>query len=237
MNKKTLILVLNNKGGCGKTFVASAMICAIEAVNREVVQLDIDGGNSDLRLLHPSACFAEQKFDDIIEIVEEAKDIVVADFPAGSIDAFLAWTDELGFFEAMASGGVRVVIVIPVTNQPSCPVGAKVIIDELSKKRAACEIVVALNFVEGPPSAWLECGARKRALEDGAKEVSVPQLYPKLAQDLRNKYLTLVSWSDAEKLSGANRLRLEKYSTELFSEIQSAIGIHALSTQEEKGGK
>ncbi len=91
MNKR-LDLVINGKGGVGKSFFAVNFVQFLKDKTIGHIAIDSDNENSTLKRFHPEARFLDlasrRELDSIFAALEEAN-LVVVDCRAASTDLFL----------------------------------------------------------------------------------------------------------------------------------------------------
>ena len=102
--QKQINLVLNGKGGVGKSFFAINFVQYLKDRQIPHVALDTDNENSTLKRFHPDARFVNlsnlRELDGLVAAVESAC-LVVVDCRAASTDVFLNYFTELTVFDVL----------------------------------------------------------------------------------------------------------------------------------------
>jgi MinD superfamily P-loop ATPase len=99
MNKK-INLVINGKGGVGKSFFATNFVQYLKDCGVEHRAIDSDHENSTLKRFHPEAEFIDlehRREIDCVFTAAESCDLLVIDCRAASTDLFIAFLDEVDF--------------------------------------------------------------------------------------------------------------------------------------------
>src|SRR3989304_1928499 len=95
---KRLDLIINGKGGVGKSFFAVNFVQFLKDKGIAHVAIDSDNENSTLKRFHPDARFLDlanrRELDHIFAALETAN-LAVVDCRAASTDLFLDYFDEI----------------------------------------------------------------------------------------------------------------------------------------------
>ena len=117
--KKRLILILNGKGGVGKSFFAVNFVQYLKDRQIPHVAFDSDDENSTLKRFHSEVEFinASQptEIDKMVHALDD-QDVVVVDCRAASTDLFLNYFTELTVFDVLQSLGAALTVVSPVRS-------------------------------------------------------------------------------------------------------------------------
>jgi hypothetical protein len=115
---KRLILILNGKGGVGKSFFAVNFVQFLKDKGIAHVAIDSDNENSTLKRFHPETLFFDLNNGRILNaafIALAKTDLVVVDCRAASTDLFIDYFAEIDLSAALASLGAKLTLVVPVT--------------------------------------------------------------------------------------------------------------------------
>lgn len=172
-----LIGVINQTGGVGKTFATTNLEACRRLAGLQTVLVDCDSFQPDaseiggrlVRFLPQSerqevinidlatASVAAERgggFDAALafdQIVNAAADrFTIADFPANGVALFASYLAH-GGASALAAGGIRLRLVVPVTPRVAAITGGRETIEALSKAAPSADIVLAPFHVRGDP--------------------------------------------------------------------------------------
>jgi hypothetical protein len=101
---KQIDLVINGKGGVGKSFFATNFVQYLKDRGIAHCAIDSDHENSTLNRFHPDSDFINlehRREIDHIFIAAEAADLLVIDCRAASTDLFIDFFDEVGLVEVL----------------------------------------------------------------------------------------------------------------------------------------
>ena len=117
---KRLDLILNGKGGVGKSFFAVNFIQFLKDKGIAHVAIDSDNENSTLKRFHPETRFLDlgnrREMDAIFTALEKAN-LVVVDCRAASTDLFLDYFAEVDLTAVLKAFGAAVTLVMPVNHE------------------------------------------------------------------------------------------------------------------------
>jgi cellulose biosynthesis protein BcsQ len=224
---KRLILILNGKGGVGKSFFAVNLVQYLKDRGVAHVAIDSDNENSTLKRFHPDAVFvalAERRGPDTIFNTLEQANLVVMDCRAASTDLFIDFFAEINFASVLSALGASLTLVMPVNHESDSVDQVQRLADEFDNK---CGYVVVRNAAHSKNFALYE-GAEVRAqIKDhlGGKEISMAQLPDWLVVALNAQNLTISAALKHPAFSLLDRQRLQTWQHSLYSEIESAIDL------------
>ena len=224
---KRLILILNGKGGVGKSFFAVNLVQYLKDRGIAHVAIDSDNENSTLKRFHPDAVFvalAERRGPDTIFNTLEQANLVVMDCRAASTDLFIDFFAEINFASVLSALGASLTLVMPVNHESDSVDQVQRLADEFDNK---CGYVVVRNAAHSKNFALYE-GAEVRAqINDhlGGKEISMAQLPDWLVVALNAQNLTISAALKHPAFSLLDRQRLQTWQHSLYSEIESAIDL------------
>ena len=107
---KQINLVINGKGGVGKSFFATNFVQYLKDCGIAHCAIDSDHENSTLKRFHPDSEFINlehrREIDRMFTTAETA-DLLVIDCRAASTDLFIDFFDEVGFAEVLRAHSTR----------------------------------------------------------------------------------------------------------------------------------
>ena len=119
MNKQ-INLVINGKGGVGKSFFATNFVQYLKDRGVAHRAIDSDHENSTLKRFHPEADFINlehRREIDRVFTTAETCDLLVIDCRAASTDLFIDFFDEVGLTEVLRSIDARLTVICPVNHE------------------------------------------------------------------------------------------------------------------------
>jgi MinD-like ATPase involved in chromosome partitioning or flagellar assembly len=224
---KRLILILNGKGGVGKSFFAVNLIQYLKDKDIAHVAIDSDNENSTLKRFHSEAVFldlAERRGPDAIFNTLEKANLVVMDCRAASTDLFIDFFAEINFTSVLSALGASLTLVMPVNHESDSVDQVQRLADEFDKK---CSYVVVRNAAHSKSFALYEGSEVRAQIKDrlGGKEISMAQLQDWLVVALNEQNLTIYAAIKHPAFSLLDRQRLQTWQHNLYSEIESAANL------------
>src|SRR5215471_4929422 len=117
---KRLVLILNGKGGVGKSFFAVNFIQFLKDKGIPHAAIDSDNENSTLKRFHADAEFLDlgnrRELDGIFTALEKAN-LVVMDCRAASTDLFSDYFVEIDLAAVLTALGATLTLVMPVNHE------------------------------------------------------------------------------------------------------------------------
>jgi hypothetical protein len=216
---KILLLVLNGKGGVGKSFFATNFVQHLKDHALPHAAIDTDHENSTLKRFHPEAEFINlsqpQQSDLMFERLQKHP-LVVVDCRAASTDLFLDYFSELQVFDILADLHAQLVIVSPVNHEADSIEQVRIISDGLGEK--ARYVVVRNHSHSDEFRLWDASQARTRVLADlNGCEIVLPKLYPWLVTAINEHEVTISAATKHTAFSILDRQRLKNW-LRLFNE-------------------
>ena len=142
---KQLYLVLNGKGGVGKSFFAVNLVQFLKDRGVPHLAVDTDNENSTLKRFHPEATFIridrEKEIDRLFDALEQT-DLIVADCRAASTDIFLRYFAAVDLFGALANWSATLTIISPINHEMDSVEQVRLLSDKLGKQ---CRYLVVKN--------------------------------------------------------------------------------------------
>jgi hypothetical protein len=221
---KRLILILNGKGGVGKSTFATHLVQFYKDLGAAHRSVDTDNENSTLKRFHPDAEFvdltAPRGLDLLFELLPQTHTVIV-DCRAASTDLILGYCAEVSIFEVLGSLGARLTVVMPVNHEPDSLEQLRVISSALDNR---CDYVVVRNQVHSDQFALYDKSRiRSRLLSElRAHEITMPKLYDWLVTGLSEHNITVTATIAPGKFTLIDRQRLVNWWRTLRAQMESA---------------
>jgi cellulose biosynthesis protein BcsQ len=221
---KRLDLILNGKGGVGKSFFAVNLVQYLKDKKIQFVACDCDNENSTLKRFHGEVEFLElahpRGLDPMIRALENF-DLVVVDCRAASTEVFFNYFDEINLPETLQTLSAALTVVMPVNQEADSIDQLQRIVGKLKK---TCSYVVLRNAVHNNNFVLYDQSVihDKLQKELGAKEITMAKLQPWLVEELSHKNLTITAALTDGRFYLLDRQRLQTWQRKLYAEIESA---------------
>jgi cellulose biosynthesis protein BcsQ len=221
---KRLNLILNGKGGVGKSFFAVNLVQYLKDKKIQFVACDCDNENSTLKRFHGEVEFLElahpRGLDPMIRALEKY-DLVVVDCRAASTEVFFNYFDEINLPETLQTLSAALTVVMPVNQEADSIDQLQRIVGKLKK---TCSYVVLRNAVHNNNFVLYDQSVihNKLQKELGAKEITMAKLQPWLVEELSHKNLTITAALTDGRFYLLDRQRLKTWQRKLYAEIESA---------------
>jgi hypothetical protein len=222
--QKQINLVINGKGGVGKSFFAVNLVQYLKDRGLAHRAIDSDHENSTLKRFHPEADFInlEQKRElERMFTAAETCDLTVIDCRAASTDLFLDFFLEVGLTDTLRSLDARLTIISPVNHEADSVEQIRVLSDALGD---VCRWIVVKNEAHSEAFNLYERSKMRRHLLDalGAREISMPRLYDWLVTMLNEENITVTTALKHPAFNLIDRQRLKHWQTGLYSQLEAA---------------
>src|SRR5208283_2203412 len=177
--QKQINLVLNGKGGVGKSFFAANFVQYLKDQQTPYVAIDTDNENSTLKRFHPDALFVNlanlRELDKLVAAVESAR-LVVVDCRAASTDVFVNYFAELTVFDVLNSIGAALTVVSPVNHDLDSVEQINTIAEAFNNR---CRYLVVKNHALTEHFAIYDNSKTRKHLLNhlAAKEMTMPRLH------------------------------------------------------------
>ncbi len=239
--RRTVNFVLQGKGGCGKTVVASLLAQSIQATGEPLVCIDTDPTNKSfaditslrverVQLLNGMKLNVEVMNEVISRVADEDTNFVF-DNGAGSYQPMMTYLLEAGLFEWLAEAGKRVVVHVPVIGSEALS-HMVIALEHMTRTIPACvDVIPWHNPFFGPlvTDAGIDLEETEMYAEMAARfhaTIKLPALNPDysgacFAKILKNKQ----TFADARADQSINRLSkmfLEQAWAPIHQQIQAA---------------
>jgi cellulose biosynthesis protein BcsQ len=222
---KRLDLILNGKGGVGKSFFAVNFVQYLKDKNILFAACDCDNENSTLKRFHGEAVefvdLSRPRALDAMFRAFEKTDLVVVDCRAASTEIFFDYFDQINLRATLQTLSAALTLIIPVNHEADS-------VDQLQritgKLEDACSYVVLRNAVHDDTFAvYDQSVVRKRLRKDfGMKEITMTRLQPWLVEELSLKNLPITEAVKDGSFYLLDRQRLQTWQRNLYTEIESA---------------
>ena len=219
---KRIVLVLNGKGGVGKSFFAVNLVQYLKDSGVPHVAFDTDNENSTLKRFHPEASFvdlAQSRQLDAIFDVRKTSDLTVVDCRAASSDLFLDYFREVEIGSVLAELGTRLTVAIPINHDADSVDQVQRITDSLG---GMSQYLVVRNAAHSASFALYESLAvRARLLTEwGAREIELPRLQDWLVEALNGDNLTITRALTHPALSLLDRQRMRGWQRRFYASLE-----------------
>lgn len=224
---KRLILILNGKGGVGKSFFAINFVQFLKDKAIAHVAIDSDNENSTLKRFHPDARFLDldspRELDQIFGALEQAN-LVVVDCRAASTDLFINYFTEIGLSTVLAAFGAKLTLIVPVNHESDSVDQVQRLAEEFGKK---CSYVVVRNASHSDSFALFDSAEVRARLKNelGGREIAMTRLQDWLVEALNAENVTVTSAVKHPGFSLLDRQRLQIWQRTLNAEIESVADL------------
>jgi hypothetical protein len=223
--QKRLILFPQDKGGIGKSFVATLLYDFLTAHEVRLKTFDLDHSNSTFQRYVPEAEFIDTDVDAdklgvLDRLVEADADTVLADNRAAGGEKIRCYLDDTRLTESQAELGVRLVFVlIAIDDKDAASQTAELVETYAGRVRW----LVVRNHRDGESLHLYENSQARRALRElGAGEVSVLCLIEVTRNRLQHANLTVGKGRFSEKLPILDRSRCIRFHDLMTGEFLKA---------------
>jgi hypothetical protein len=222
MNKQ-INLVINGKGGVGKSFFATNLVQYFKDAVFAHRALDTDHENSTLKRLHPEAEFVsleDKRGLDAVFHAVEANALLVIDCRAASTDLFLDYFAEVVLSEVLSVYDARLTLICPVNHEADSVEQVRLLSDALGQQ---CRYLIVKNQAHSEGFDLYEGSKMRSHLLStlGAREITMPRLYDWLVTTLNRHNVTVSTALTHPAFHLLDRQRLKHWQSKLYSEIRS----------------
>jgi hypothetical protein len=224
---KRIILFPQDKGGIGKSFVATLLHDFLIEEGVRVKAFDLDHANSTFQRFVPEAEFIDTDIDAdklgvldrIVHVLPET-DVVLVDNRATGGSKVLAYLDETRLPELQAEFDCVLVFVVIATDDKDANSQIAELLDTHGER---VSWLVARNLRDGDSlSLFAQSNSRKRLADLGAVEVDVPCLAEVTRNRLQDTNLTVGRGRTAAPLHLLDRSRCVRFHTRMAVEFSKA---------------
>lgn len=227
MPTKRIILFPQDKGGIGKSFVATLLHDYLTDAGVRLKSFDLDHANSTFNRLVPEAEFIDTDvdadklgvLDRIVEALPEA-DAVIVDNRATGGSKVLAYFDETRLPELQAELDCMLVFTVIATDDKDANSQIAELLDSHGPR---VRWLVARNLRDGGTlDLFAQSNARNRLLGHGAVEVDVPCLAEVTKNRLQQANLTVGRGRESDALHLLDRSRCIRFHDRMREEFGKA---------------
>jgi hypothetical protein len=224
---KRLDLILNGKGGVGKSFFAVNFVQFLKDKGIAHLAIDSDNENSTLKRFHSDTRFLDlekrRELDGIFSALEKAN-LVVMDCRAASTDLFIDYFDEIDLPAVLSALDTALTLVMPVNHESDSVDQVQRLADQFGKK---CNYVVIRNAAHSDSFALFESSEVRAQLKDklGGREIAMCRLQDWLVEALNAENLTITGAAKNPAFSLLDRQRLQTWQRKLYAEIESVADL------------
>jgi hypothetical protein len=224
---KRLDLILNGKGGVGKSFFAVNFVQFLKDKGIAHVAIDSDNENSTLKRFHPDTRFLDldhrRELDGIFAALEKTN-LVVMDCRAASTDLFIDYFAEIDLPAVLTAVGAALTLVMPVNHEADSVDQIQRLADQFGQQ---CSYVVVRNAAHSDSFALFESSEVRAQLKDklGGREIAMSRLQDWLVESLNAENLTITAATKHPAFSLLDRQRIQTWQRKLYTEIESVAGL------------
>ncbi len=222
--KKQIDIILNGKGGVGKSFFATNFVQYLKDNRIDHRAIDTDNENSTLKRFHREAAFVNidkvQEIDQIFAKFEES-DLVIVDCRAASTDIFLDYFAEVQVFDILAMLDASLTVVSPVNHEADSVEQVKIIAETLG---ARCRYIVVKNQAHSDQfKIYDNSRTRARVIDElCGREIVMPRLYDWLVTGLHETNLCITEAVGHAEFSLVDRQRLRNWQGKFYEQLEQA---------------
>lgn len=224
---KRLIIVLNGKGGVGKSFFATNFVQYLKDRKQLHRAIDTDNENSTLKRYHREADFVDLNDPrglDALFAAVEASPLVVMDGRAASTDLILDYFAEVSAFDLLDGMNASLTLAIPINHEADSVTQAKLIADTLDER---CQYLIVRNQAHSEHFALYEKSRTRSRLIDElhAGEMVMSRMYDWLVAALNQHNLTVTDALQHEAFNVVDRQRLKNWQRSFFAQLDEHQGM------------
>lgn len=233
---KRLVLVMNGKGGVGKSFFATNFVQMLKDRDVSHRAFDSDNENSTLKRFHPEVEFldlADPRGLDPMILSLQSVDLAVVDSRAASSEVFLTFLISHDAPALLADLHAELTLAIPIGGDVDSIEQIQCMVESLG---GGCRYVLVRNEMLGDRLRLFDAAKiRKRLVDElGAREIAMPSMQPWLVATLNLHGLTPTAGVNHPSLSILDRQRLKTWQRRFNAEIDSAAALLLVGTATRK---
>jgi cellulose biosynthesis protein BcsQ len=225
--KKQLNLILNGKGGVGKSFLAINLVQYLKDKSIQFVACDSDNENSTLKRFHPDAEFINlaqpRSLDEMFRAFERT-DLVVVDCRAASTDVFLRYFAAIDVASVLRVLDARLTLLMPVNHEADSLDQVQRLVEAMADH---ARFVIIRNQVHADAfTLYDQSQVRVRLLKKlEAKEITMLRMEEWLVEGLNRLNLTITNATKHESFYLLDRQRLMTWQRRLYEQIDSVASL------------
>ena len=222
--KKQLNLILNGKGGVGKSFLAVNLVQFLKDKSIPFAACDSDNENSTLKRFHPDAEFINlaqsRSIDDMFRALEHT-DLVIVDCRAASTDVFLRYFAAIDVAAVLRALDARLTLLMPVNHEADSLDQVQRVVEAMADH---ARFVIIRNQVHAESfTLYEQSQVRVRLLRKlEAREITMPRMEEWLVEGLNRVNLTITAAARHESFYLLDRQRLLTWQRRFYEQIESA---------------
>jgi hypothetical protein len=220
---KRLDLILNGKGGVGKSFFAVNFVQFLKDKGIAHVAIDSDNENSTLKRYHPDARFLDldrrRELDGVFTALEKSS-LVVMDCRAASTDLFIEYFAEIDLPDVLTAMGAQLTLIMPVNHEADSIDQVQRLAEQFGKQAG---YVVVRNAAHSDRFTLFEASEVRAQLKDklGGREIAMGRMQDWLVESLNAENVTINAAAKHPSFSLLDRQRLQTWQRKLYAEIES----------------
>jgi hypothetical protein len=221
--KKRIDLILNAKGGVGKSFFAVNLVQYLKDKKVPHVAIDTDNANSTLKRSHGEALFVNLNQPSELDVIFTALDVqplVVVDGRAASTDQILSYFGEIELADLLTKLKASLTLVIPVCHEADSVAQIKVLSEVLG---STCNYVVVKNEALSQQfGLYDQSQVRGRVTgELNGQEITMFRLHDWLVAKLNAENLTISQAIQSQSFTIIDRQRLLNWQRRFNEQVES----------------
>jgi hypothetical protein len=221
--KKRLILILNGKGGVGKSFFAVHFVQYLKDNQIPHAAFDSDNENSTLKRFHPEVGFIDpdhpSEIDHMVEALQD-NSVVVVDCRAASTRIFLKYFEDTELATVLESLGAGLTIASPVNHELDSIHQIQKLVSGITGN---VDFLVIRNEAHGEGFDLFDKSKLRQKLlnELGAKEILVTQMQKWLVEGLQRSRVTPTVARNHGDFYLMDRQRLVMWQRRFYEQLDS----------------
>lgn len=222
--KRRVNLILNGKGGVGKSFFAINFVQFLKDHSLRHVAIDTDNENSTLKRFHSESLFIDLSKPTAIDgLFSELNthSLVVVDCRAASTDIFLDYFAELNVFDVLRELDAALTLISPVNHEPDSVKQVQVLTERLNSN--AAYVIVKNHSFSDQFAIYEKSKTRNRLLNELAGvEIEMPKLQDWLVVGLNQSNCTTTAALKNSHFSVMDRQRLKNWQRKFNEQVEAA---------------
>ncbi|MBV9008677.1 MAG: hypothetical protein JO354_05830 [Verrucomicrobia bacterium] len=224
---KQINLIINGKGGVGKSFFAVNLVQYLKDCGVVHCAIDSDHENSTLKRFHPEAEFINlehRREIDRVFTAAETCDLLIVDCRAASTDLFVDFFEEVGLAEVLHSLDARLTVVCPINHEADSVEQLRILSEALHD---ACGWVVVKNEAHSDTFKIYDGSRTRRQVVDvlQAREIAMPRMYDWLVTALNEHNATVTSALTHPAFNLLDRQRLKSWQSRFYRQLYRAADL------------
>lgn len=220
---KRLDLILNGKGGVGKSFFATNLVQYLKDQSVEHIAFDTDNENSTLKRFHPEASFVDlakpASIDGLFAKLEDHS-LAVVDCRAASTDIFLDYFTELNVFDVLRELDASLTLISPVNHELDSVKQVQILTERLGND--AEYVVVKNHSLSHQFAIYEKSKTRARLLNElGGHEIEMLKLDDWLVVGLNQTGCTVTAALRHPQFPVMDRQRLKNWQRKFNEQVES----------------